>query len=97
MDFIAILLTDNNVCRVLDHIAIIQLDICAANMIMLIMLIHYSVLRKINKLAFMIKDKFAHNLQMAHAIFKAYKIVLQLIMDRHVLIIWKDGTLQQMD
>ena len=62
MDFIAILLTDNNVYIVLDHIAIIQLDICAANMIMLIMLIHYSVLRKINKLAFMIKDKFAHNL-----------------------------------
>ena len=62
MDFIAILLTDNNVFIVLDHIAIIQLDICAALMIMLIMLIHYSVLRKINKLAFMIKDKFAHNL-----------------------------------
>ena len=66
-------------------------------MIMLIMLIHYSVLRKINKLVFMIKDKFAHNLKMAHVIFKAYKIVLQLIMDKHVLIIWKDGTLQLMD
>ncbi len=34
---------------------------------------------------------------MAHVIFKAYKIVLQLIMDKHVLIIWKDGTLQLMD